>query len=102
VAAFGGERQSDQECRNGDNAEASDQAPAVPLARETGPAEWEGLRLAAKAADRAKVADQLPSDFENRLTALGYTPLGIAHAFSLLSRPGTIAEALEALDRYRA
>jgi hypothetical protein len=66
------------------------------------PPEWEGLRLAARAADRAKVADKLRTDFENRLKALGYTPLGIAHAFSLLSGPGTVAEALEALERYRS
>jgi hypothetical protein len=65
------------------------------------PPGWESLRLAAKAADRAKVADKLRPDFENRLKALGYTPLGIAHAFSLLRGPGTVAEALEVLNRYR-
>jgi hypothetical protein len=65
------------------------------------PPEWKGLRLAATAADRAKVADKLRPDFEDRLKALGYTPLGIAHAFSLLSGPGTVAEALEVLERYR-
>jgi hypothetical protein len=65
-------------------------------------AEWESLRLAAKAADRAKAADELRRDFERRLQELGYTPLGIAHAFSLLSGPGTVAEALEVLERYRA
>ena len=64
------------------------------------PAEWEGLRLAAKAADRAKAADQLWPDFENRLTDLGYTPRGIARAFSVPSGPGTIAEALEVLERH--
>jgi hypothetical protein len=66
------------------------------------PAEWEGLRLAAKAADRAKAADALRPDFERRLNELGYNPRGIAHAFSLLSGPGTVAEALEVLARYRA
>jgi hypothetical protein len=66
------------------------------------PAEWEGLRLAAKAADRAKAADGLRPDFEERLTKLGYAPRAIAHAFRLLSGPGTVAEALEVLERYRA
>jgi hypothetical protein len=65
------------------------------------PPEWESLRLAAKAADRANAADKLRPEFENRLKALGYPPLGIARAFSLLSGPGTIAEALEVLNRYR-
>lgn len=65
------------------------------------PAEWESLRLAAKAADRAKAADKLRPDFENRLKALGYTSLGIAHAFSLLNGPGTIADALDVLERHR-
>jgi hypothetical protein len=32
---------------------------------------------------------------------LGHTRLGIAHAFNLLSGPGTVAEAMEALTRYR-
>ena len=65
------------------------------------PSEWESLRLAAKAADRAKAADKLRPDFENRLKALGYAPGGVAHAFSLLSGPGTVAEALEVLERYQ-
>lgn len=65
------------------------------------PPEWEGLRVAAKAADRAKAADKLRPDFENRLKALSYTPRGIAHAFSLLSGPGTVAEALEVPERYQ-
>jgi hypothetical protein len=65
------------------------------------PVEWEGLRLAAKAADRAKAADELRPAFERRLQELGYAPLGIARAFSLLSGAGTVAEALEALERYR-
>lgn len=59
------------------------------------------MRLAAKASDRAKAADELWPDFERRLKELGYTPLGIAHAFSLLSGPGTVAEALEVVERYR-
>jgi hypothetical protein len=66
-----------------------------------GPPEWESLRLAAKAADRAKAADKLRPDFESRLKVLGYSPLGIAHAFGLLSGPGTVAEALEVLKRYQ-
>ncbi len=64
------------------------------------PGEWGCLRLAAKAADRMATAEKLRPEFERRLTELGYTPLGIAHAFSLLSGPGTVAEALEALERY--
>jgi hypothetical protein len=66
------------------------------------PVEWEGLRLAAKAADRAKAADELWPDFESQLTRLGYTQRGIVHAFSLLSGRGTVAEALEVLARHRA
>lgn len=65
------------------------------------PAEWEGLRLAAKAADRAKAAEEFRPEFEERLTRLGYTPRGIAHVFSLLSGGGTVAGALEMLERYR-
>lgn len=65
------------------------------------PTEWEGLRLAAKAADRAKAADELRPDFERQLQELGYTSHGIARAFSLLSGPGTVAEALEVLERHR-
>ncbi len=60
----------------------------------------ESLRLAAKAADREKAAEELRPDFEKRLRELGYGSLGIAQAFSLLSGPGTVAEALEALQRY--
>lgn len=56
-----------------------------------------GLRLAAKAADRAKAAQQQWPAFEKRLRQLGYSPCAIAHAFSLLSGPGTVAEALDAL-----
>jgi hypothetical protein len=58
------------------------------------PAEWEGLRLAAKAADRAKAADDLWPEFETRLKELGYTARGITRAFSVLSGPGTVDEAL--------
>lgn len=58
------------------------------------PGEWEDLRLAAKAADRAKAAEQLQPAFEKRLKELGYDPRAIAHAFSTLEGPGTVAEAL--------
>jgi hypothetical protein len=58
-----------------------------------------GLRLAAKAADRAKAAQRQWPGFERRLRALGYTPQSIAHAFSILSGPGTVADALDALER---
>ncbi len=37
--------------------------------------------------------------FEERLRALGYSPRAIAHAFSTLSGPGTVDEALEVLRR---
>ena len=56
-----------------------------------------GLRLAAKAADRGKAASREWPVFEERLTELGYSPRAIAHAFSTLSGPGTLAEALEVL-----
>ena len=59
--------------------------------------EWESLRLAAKAADRAKAAAELRPAFEKRLTELGYGPLSIAHAFNALTGPGTVAEALAEL-----
>jgi hypothetical protein len=59
--------------------------------------EFEDLRLAAKATDRAKAAQQQWPAFEKRLSALGYSPLAIAHAFSTLSGPGNVAEALEVL-----
>ena len=61
------------------------------------PEEWESLRLAAKAADRAKAAEKLRPAFEKRLVELGYGPLAIAHAFSTLTGPGTVAEALAEL-----
>jgi hypothetical protein len=59
--------------------------------------EFESLRLAAKAADREKAAEKERPAFEARLTELGYGPLAIAHAFSSLSGPGSVAEALEVL-----
>jgi hypothetical protein len=58
-----------------------------------------GLRLAAKAAERGKAAEQQWPAFEKRMRQLGYAPRGIAHAFSTLSGPGTVAEALEVLER---
>ncbi len=58
-----------------------------------------GLRLAAKAADRGKAASQEWPAFEKRLKQLGYSPRAIAHAFRTLSGGGTVAEALEALER---
>jgi hypothetical protein len=54
----------------------------------------DSLRLAAKAADRAKAAEALRPAFEERLTGLGYKPLAIAHAFRTLQGSGTVAEAL--------
>ena len=59
--------------------------------------EFEDLRLAAKAADRGKAAREEWPAFEERLKQLGYSPRAIAHAFSTLSGPGTVAEALEVL-----
>ena len=59
--------------------------------------EFECLRLAAKAADREKAARQLWPVFEERLTRLGYSQRAIHIAFTVLSGPGTVAEALEAL-----
>lgn len=58
-----------------------------------------GLHLAAKAADREKAAREQWPAFESRLRDLGYGPRAIAHAFSTLSGPGTVAEALEVLKR---
>jgi hypothetical protein len=57
----------------------------------------DSLRLAAKAADRAKAAEALRPDFEEQLTRLGYSELAIAHAFSTLKGPGTVEEALAEL-----
>ena len=59
--------------------------------------EFDCLRLAANAADRGKAAQRQWPAFEKRLKELGYSPLAIAHAFSTLSGPGTVAEALEVL-----
>lgn len=64
-----------------------------------GPGEFDGLRLAAKASDRDKAAQQEWPAFEKRLKQLGYSPRSIAHAFSILGGPGTVAEALAALER---
>ena len=64
--------------------------------REFGPLR-ESLRLAAKAADRGKAAQQEWPAFEERLRELGYSPRAIAHAFSALSGRGSVAEALEVL-----
>jgi hypothetical protein len=61
------------------------------------PGEWDSLRLAAKAADRAKAAETLRPTFEKRLMELGYSSLAIAHAFSTLTGPGTVEEALAEL-----
>lgn len=61
------------------------------------PGEWDSLRLAAKAADRAKAAEKLRPTFEKRLRELGYSSLAIAHAFSTLTGLGTVEEALAEL-----
>lgn len=58
-----------------------------------------GLRLAAKAADREKAASEMWPAFEERLRQLGYGSPAIARAFSALSGPGTVDEALAALKR---
>jgi len=61
------------------------------------PGEWDSLRLAAKAADREKAAAKLRPAFESRLKELGYGHQAIADAFSVLTGPGTVAEALAVL-----
>jgi hypothetical protein len=61
------------------------------------PGECDSLRLAAKAADRAEAAETLRPTFETRLRELGYSSLAIAHAFSTLTGPGTVEEALAEL-----
>jgi hypothetical protein len=61
------------------------------------PGEWDSLRLAAKAADRAKAAEKLRPGFEQRLAELGYGRRAIAHAFSALSGPDSVADALAEL-----
>jgi hypothetical protein len=58
------------------------------------PEEWDDLRLAAKAADRATAAERLRPAFEKRLKELGYGPRAIAHAFRTVAGPDTVAEAL--------
>jgi len=58
---------------------------------------FESLRLAAKAADRAQAAEKLRPAFEKRLKRLGYGPRAIAHAFSSLAGPDTVAETLAEL-----
>jgi hypothetical protein len=65
------------------------------------PGEWDCLRLAAKAADREKTAEEQRPEFEKRLSDLGYGPFAIGDAFELLSSAGTVDEAIEALRRYR-
>jgi hypothetical protein len=62
--------------------------------------EFESLRLAARAADRSKAARQEWPAFEERLKELGYGPRAIAHAFSSLSGPDTMAEAQDVLKRH--
>lgn len=62
-----------------------------------GKGEFEDLRLAAEAADRAKAAKQEWPAFEKRLSELDYGPRAVAHAFRTLSGPGSVAEALEVL-----
>ena len=64
------------------------------------PGEYECLRIAAKAEDRLKAAEQLWPAFEKRLMALGYDPLGISHTFALLAGGGTVTEALDELERH--
>jgi hypothetical protein len=58
------------------------------------PGEGDSLRLAARAGDRAKAAEQLRPTFEERLEELGYSSLAIAQAFSTLTGPGTVEQAL--------
>jgi hypothetical protein len=55
------------------------------------------LRLAAKAADRETAAQKLRPAFERRMKDLGYGPMAIAHAFSTLTGPGAVTEALAEL-----
>jgi hypothetical protein len=61
-----------------------------------------GLRLAAKASDRAMAAEQLRPAFEERLRRLGYGPHAIVRAYFCLSGPGTIADALQELKGQNA
>jgi hypothetical protein len=64
------------------------------------PGQFDALRLAARAADRERAAARQWPAFEQRLTQLGYGPQAIAHAFSTLSGPGTVADAVAALQQY--
>jgi|ERR1039458_3301630 hypothetical protein len=61
------------------------------------PGQCDSLRLAAKAADRGKAAEALRPAFEKRLRELGYSSLAVAHAFSALTGPDTVEEALAEL-----
>jgi hypothetical protein len=70
-------------------------ASVRPVSSNEGPIE--SLRLAAKAADRAQAAEKLRPAFETRLKELGYGPRAIAHAFSSLAGPDTVAETLAEL-----
>jgi hypothetical protein len=65
------------------------------------PSKWDDLRLAAKAAERSKAGKELWPAVEKRLKELGYGPRGIAHAFSTLTGPGTVTDALATLARYQ-
>lgn len=65
------------------------------------PGEWDDLRLAAQAADRGNAGKELWPAFEKRLKELGYGPRAIAHAFSALTGPGTVTEALAKLAYYQ-
>jgi hypothetical protein len=60
--------------------------------------EWDCLRLAAKAADRAEAAEALRPRLEQRLRELAYSSLAIAHAFSALTGPNTVEEAVAELE----
>jgi hypothetical protein len=65
------------------------------------PGKWDDLRLAAKAADRGNAGKELWPAFEKRLKELGYGPRAIANAFSTLTGPGTVTEALATLAHYQ-
>ena len=62
--------------------------------------QFESLRVAPKAADRAKAAEKLRPAFERGLKELGYGPRAIAHAFSSWTGPDTVAETLAELARH--
>jgi hypothetical protein len=65
------------------------------------PGQWDDLRLAAKAADRDKAAEQLRPVFQQRLAELGYGPRAIAHAFTTLPGAGTVDDALAELAHHQ-